>query len=117
NQVCGATRTQVPEGPNILISAGRYQDIDWSASSHRPAGIILLINTQYKNTKNKDTQYGMHSLKRGRARRAALGGAFSSDRVVGNPALCPAFRVRRGRGRENGFMTGRARRATRPTPE
>ena len=32
--------------------------------------------------------------------------------VVGNPALCPAFRVRRGSGREYGLMTGRARRAT-----
>src|SRR3954469_19145617 len=37
--------------------------------------------------------------------------------VVGNPALCPAFRVRRGRGQENGFAASRARRATRPTPE
>ena len=36
--------------------------------------------------------------------------------VVGNPSLCPAFRVRRGRGRENGFAASRARRATRPTP-
>ncbi len=36
--------------------------------------------------------------------------------VVGNPSLCPAFRVRRGSGRENGFVSGRARRATRPTP-
>lgn len=35
--------------------------------------------------------------------------------VVGNPSLCPAFRVRRGGARENGSMTGRARRATRPT--
>ena len=37
--------------------------------------------------------------------------------VVGNPALCPAFRVRRGRDRKNGFAASRARRATRPTPE
>lgn len=37
--------------------------------------------------------------------------------VVGNPTLSPAFRVRRGSGRENGFATSRARRATRPTPE
>ena len=37
--------------------------------------------------------------------------------VVGNPSLCPAFRVRRGSGRENGFAASRARRATRPTPE
>jgi hypothetical protein len=35
---------------------------------------------------------------------------------VGNPSLCPAFRVRRGSGRENGFVASRARRATRPTP-
>ena len=34
--------------------------------------------------------------------------------VVGNPALCPAFRVRRGSGREYGFAASRARRATRP---
>ena len=34
----------------------------------------------------------------------------------GNPSLCPAFRVRRGNDRENGFVSGRARRATRPTP-
>lgn len=45
----------------------------------------------------------------------APGGAVSGGGVVGNPSLCPAFRVRRGSGRENGFMTGRARRATRPT--
>ena len=37
--------------------------------------------------------------------------------VVGNPALCPAFRVRRGRAPEYGFTASRARRATRPTPE
>ena len=37
--------------------------------------------------------------------------------VVGNPALRPAFRVTRGRARENGFAASRARRATRPTPE
>ena len=37
--------------------------------------------------------------------------------VVGNPSLCPAFRVRRGSGREYGFAASRARRATRPTPE
>ena len=36
--------------------------------------------------------------------------------VVGNPALCPAFRVRRGSDREIGSVSGRARRATRPTP-
>jgi hypothetical protein len=36
---------------------------------------------------------------------------------VGNPSLCPAFRVRRGRDREYGFAASRARRATRPTPE
>jgi len=35
---------------------------------------------------------------------------------VGNPSLCPAFRVRRGSDREYGFVSGRARRATRPTP-
>jgi len=37
--------------------------------------------------------------------------------VVGNPAICPTFRVRWGSEREYGFMPGRARRATRPTPE
>ena len=37
--------------------------------------------------------------------------------VVGNPSLCPAFWVRRGSDRENGFTASRARRATRPTPE
>src|SRR5438477_12085326 len=47
-------------------------------------------------------------------RQAAIGPAVIG--LVGNPSLCPAFRVRRGRGRKNGFMTGRARRATRPTP-
>jgi hypothetical protein len=36
---------------------------------------------------------------------------------VGNPALCPVFRVRRGRAREIGFAASCARRATRPTPE
>ena len=36
--------------------------------------------------------------------------------VVGNPSLRPAFRVRRGRERKNGFAASRAHRATRPTP-
>jgi hypothetical protein len=35
---------------------------------------------------------------------------------VGNPSLCPAFRVRRGKRFSFGLMTSRARRATRPTP-
>ena len=35
---------------------------------------------------------------------------------MGNPSLCPAFRVRRGKYREYGLVSGRARRATRPTP-
>jgi hypothetical protein len=35
---------------------------------------------------------------------------------VGNPSLRPAFRVRRGSYRKYGFVSGRARRATRPTP-
>jgi hypothetical protein len=64
-QVCGAAATQECEASDILISASRYQDIDRSASGYRPVEIILLINTQYKNTQKKNTQYGMHSLKEG----------------------------------------------------
>src|SRR5712691_3945883 len=48
------------------------------------------------------------------APQAAIGSVVIG--VVGNPSLCPAFRVRRGSGREYGSTTGRARRATRPTP-
>src|SRR3989442_13404832 len=48
-------------------------------------------------------------------RQAAIGLAVVG--LLGNPSLCPAFRIRRGSGREYGLMTGRARRATRPTPE
>ena len=58
----------------------------------------------------------MHSSKRS-ARQSAHGAPQRRWRVVGNPALCPAFRVRRGRAPENGFAASRARRATRPTPE
>jgi hypothetical protein len=64
---------------------------------------------------------GTHSFKTGTARtlgliapQAAIGRVMVG--FVGNPSLCPAFRVRRGSGREYGSMTSRARRATRPTP-
>src|SRR5258708_26457456 len=60
---------------------------------------------------------GMHFIKDGTAQQPALGGAETAIGLVGNPSLYPAFRVRRGKQRENGCMTGRARRATRPTPE
>ena len=100
-----------------MISAGRYQDISWSKSGYRPANITLLIYTQYINTKNKDTQYGAHSFKKGRHPERRSVAPQAASVVVGNPALCPAFRVRRGRVREYGFAASRARRATRPTPE
>ena len=58
----------------------------------------------------------MHSLKKGSARKPVLVAPQAAIGVVGNPSLCPAFRVRRGSGRKYGLMTGRARRATRPTP-
>jgi hypothetical protein len=63
----------------------------------------------------------MHSFKKGTARtlgliapQAAIGQTVVG--FVGNPSLCPAFRVRRGSGREYGLTASRARRATRPTP-
>src|SRR4051794_41215953 len=56
-------------------------------------------------------------IKQGPARQLVLYAPQTAGGVVGNPALCPAFRVRRGRARENGFAASRARRATRPTPE
>src|SRR5216683_7375674 len=55
-------------------------------------------------------------LKTGTARKPVLYAPQAAIGIVGNPSLCPAFRVRRGCGREYGSMTGRARRATRPTP-
>jgi len=58
----------------------------------------------------------MRSFQKGMARKPVLYAPQAAIGVVGNPALCPAFRVRRGRGRENGFVASRARRATRPTP-
>ncbi len=56
-------------------------------------------------------------IKQGPARKPVLYAPQAASGVVGNPALCPAFRVRRGRAREIGFAASRARRATRPTPE
>jgi hypothetical protein len=53
---------------------------------------------------------------RGRRNGRRLGAPQAAVGFVGNPSLCPAFRVRRGSGREYGLMTSRARRATRPTP-
>ena len=55
-------------------------------------------------------------LKKGAARKPVLYTPQAAIGVVCNPSLCPAFRVRRGSGREYGSMTSRARRATRPTP-
>src|SRR5258708_29334031 len=55
-------------------------------------------------------------LKKGSARKLVLSAPQAATGVVEPPALCPAFRVRRGSRREYGSMTGRARRATRPTP-
>ena len=38
-----------------------------------------------------------------------------NDEMLVHPSICPAFRVRRGSDSINGAVTGRARRATRPT--
>ena len=58
----------------------------------------------------------MHSFKEGRLTGLRLVAPQAAIGVVGNPSLCPAFRVRRGREREFGLTAGRARRAPRPTP-
>ena len=106
-----------------MPSLARSPDFDISKSRIRPgedrssASRSVLYIYSVKNTQIDNTQYwDAFHLNRGRRNSRRLGAPQAAVGLVVNPSLCPAFRVRRGSGREYGSMTSRARRATRPTP-